>query len=149
MVTCPWLCLRSFWRSPRRRLHNLCGQCVPVLSHLHSAEVLPGVQTEALVFQLMPIAHCPGTGHQWKQPDFILFPPSLHYLHILIKFSQSLLFSKLDSRSSLCVSSQERFSKPFIMLVALHLTLSSISGSLHWRAHTSAQYSWCGLTSAE
>lgn len=36
---CPGLCPDCFWISPRRRLHNLPEQTVPVLSHPHSKSV--------------------------------------------------------------------------------------------------------------
>jgi len=36
-----------------RRLHNLSGRSVPVLSHPHSKNVFPNVQTEASVFQFV------------------------------------------------------------------------------------------------
>ena len=45
------------------KLHNLSGQPVSVLSHPHSKKVFPDVQREPPVFQLMPIASGPGTGH--------------------------------------------------------------------------------------
>lgn len=38
------------------RLNNLCGQLVLMLSHLHSKEVLPDIQAEPPVFQLVPFA---------------------------------------------------------------------------------------------
>lgn len=43
-------------------LHNLSGQPVTVLSRLYS-EVLPDVQAEPPVFQFVPIASYPSTGH--------------------------------------------------------------------------------------
>jgi len=47
----------------RRRIHNLPGQPVPGLRHPQREEVLPHVQTELPVLQLVPIAPCPVTGH--------------------------------------------------------------------------------------
>lgn len=44
-------------------LHNLFGQPVSVLSHLHHKEVLPSVQWEPLMFQFLPTASCPNTRH--------------------------------------------------------------------------------------
>lgn len=38
-------------------------QPVPVLCHLHSTELLPDVQRELPVCQLVPITSCPGAGH--------------------------------------------------------------------------------------
>ena len=47
----------------RRRLHHLPGQPVPVFCHPQREEVLPHVQMESPVLQLVPIAHCPVAGH--------------------------------------------------------------------------------------
>lgn len=87
---------------------------MPVLSHLHSAEELPDVQIESPVFQLMPIAHYPSTGHQWKES--VLFAPSLHYLQILVRFPQSLL-----------QAGQSELSQPFLTGEVLQ-TLDHLSG---------------------
>jgi len=46
----PWS--NGFWRSPRRGLHNLSEQPVPVLHRLQSIEVFTGIQREPPVFQL-------------------------------------------------------------------------------------------------
>jgi len=48
---------------PRRRLHSLPGQPVPVLRHPQREEVLPHVQMELPLLQFVPIATCPVTGH--------------------------------------------------------------------------------------
>ena len=45
------------------RLHNLSGQPVPVLSNPHSKKVFPDVQTGPPVFQFVPIASGPVSGH--------------------------------------------------------------------------------------
>ena len=47
----------------RRRLHNIPGQPVPVLRHPRREEVLPCVQTELSVLQLVPVAPYPFTEH--------------------------------------------------------------------------------------
>ena len=61
-----------------------------------------------------------------------------------------LLFSRLNSSSSLSLSSYQRCSSPFIIFPALHCTLSSMSMSLlYWGAWNWTQHSRCGLTSAE
>ena len=46
-----------------RRFHNLPGHPVPVLSDLHIEKVLSDAQTEAPMFQFVPTASCPVTGH--------------------------------------------------------------------------------------
>jgi len=45
------------------RLHNMPWQPVPVLSHPHTEKVFPDVQREPLMFQCVPIASGPVTGH--------------------------------------------------------------------------------------
>ena len=45
------------------RLHSPSGQPVPVLCQPQSKEVLPHVQMEPPVFQFVPIAPGPVTGH--------------------------------------------------------------------------------------
>ena len=62
----------------------------------------------------------------------------------------SLLFSRLNSPSSLSLSPQEKRSSPFIVLVAIHCTLSSMATShFCWGAQNWTQLSRRGLTSAE
>ena len=56
------------------RLHNLPGQPVPVLGHPHSEKAFPDVHREPLVFQFVPIACWPVTGHHLAQSS--LHPPS-------------------------------------------------------------------------
>ena len=45
------------------RLNNHHWQPMPVLSQPLSEEVFPNVQREPRVFQFVPIASAPGTGH--------------------------------------------------------------------------------------
>ena len=45
------------------RLHNLPWQPIPVLGCPHSKKVFPDVQREPPVFQCVPIASGPVTGH--------------------------------------------------------------------------------------
>jgi len=45
------------------RLHNLPGQPVPWLGHPHREKVFPDVQREPPVFQFVPTASGPATGH--------------------------------------------------------------------------------------
>ena len=45
------------------RLDSLPGQPVPVLTHLHSERGLPDVERESPVFQFVPVASGPVTGH--------------------------------------------------------------------------------------
>lgn len=54
--------------------HRFPGHPMPVLSHLDSEKVFPGVQWELPMFQLVPIASAPVTG-----PGSIFFS---HYLQV-------------------------------------------------------------------
>ena len=47
----------------RRRLHKLSGQPIQVLCHPHSRKVSPHVRMELPLFQFVPVASCPVTGH--------------------------------------------------------------------------------------
>ena len=60
----------------RRRPHNLPGQPGPGLHHPQS-EVLPHVQLELPLFQLVPISPCPVTGHHCKESGPVLLTPTL------------------------------------------------------------------------
>lgn len=54
------------WRPPRRRLHDLYGQCVQMLNTQTGQEVFLDAQTEPFVFQFVPVAFHPSTGYKWK-----------------------------------------------------------------------------------
>lgn len=55
------------------RLHSLFGQPVLVLSHPRNEEEFSGVQMEPAVFQHVPIASGPVTGHCRAEPGSVLF----------------------------------------------------------------------------
>jgi len=80
------------------------GQPVPVLRQLHSTEELPGVQREPPVPQFVHTASGPGAGHHWNEPGSIFFTPPLQEFIDTDKISLRLLFSSLNSPSSLTVS---------------------------------------------
>ena len=77
------------------RLHHLSGQSVPVLRHPHSEKVLTNVQSEPPVFQFVPLASCPGTGHHWEEPVSVLLLSSFMYV---LYPTLSRLFSRLESQ---------------------------------------------------
>ena len=110
----------GFWTSRRRRPHNLSGQPVPVLHHLHSTEVQPAM------FQLVPVVSCPGTRHQWKEPGFVFIAFTLQ-VWIRMRSPLSLFIFRLKGPSSLSLSSHERCSCCFAILEALCCTPSCIS----------------------
>jgi len=89
-------------------------------------KVSPGAPRAPPVFQCMPTAPGPGTGHRWGSAHPSSSESPFRCLHTLVGFPLSLLFSRLNSPSSLSVSSQERRSSPFIIFVALRWTLSSL-----------------------
>ena len=95
---------------------TISGQPVPVLGHPHSEKVFPDVQREPPVFQSVPIAPGPVTGHHWKEPGCLL------YTLPLWTWMRSLLgqfFSMLNSPSLLSLSLHERCPNPVIIFVAL------------------------------
>lgn len=113
------------------RLRNLPRQPVPVLGHPSSAEVVPDGR-HLLCFSL---CHCLFSCH-WAS----LKRACLHLLHTLPLGTYWwdppwTLFSRLNSLSSLSLSSCERCSSPFIIFAALYWSLSTVSMSLlYWGA---------------
>ena len=87
-------------------------QPVPVLGRLHREKLFPEVQEEAAVFQFVSTASGPVTEHHWKEPCSVLFSPSLQVFIYIDEIPLSLLFFRLNSPSSLSLSSQERSSSP-------------------------------------
>jgi len=71
-------CPGGFWRSPRRRIHRL-----PVLSHLHSTELLPGFQGTscAPVCALL----------SWYWVPFTSFRCDCAFIHVLLIKSHLIL----------------------------------------------------------
>ena len=41
---------------------------MPLVSHPHGEKVCPDVEGEPPLFQFVPMAACPITGHHWKVP---------------------------------------------------------------------------------
>lgn len=76
-----------------RRLHNLTGQSVPVLSHSHS-EVVTRVQLEFPVHQFLPIVSCPVACPEVSGP--ILLALSLQMLTDIDKFLLQLSLLKAE-----------------------------------------------------
>lgn len=77
----------------RERLHSsLSRQCVPVLGHAHSKEILTHVQVEFLLHQFLSIASCPIVGQHQPESGSILLALSLQ---ILIDFADVPALSSL------------------------------------------------------
>ena len=90
----------------RRRLHNLPGQPAPGLCHPQREEVLPHVQTELPVLQVVPIAPCPVTGHHWKELGPILLTPTLQIF---------ISIYTVPSQPSLLQAKQAQLPQPFLI----------------------------------
>lgn len=88
---------------PRRETMPLLW--VPVLSHSHRKKVFLDVQRERRVSPFVPITSCPVSGHHREDPGSVLFAPSLQAFVDIDEILLSLLFSGLDSPSSLNLSS--------------------------------------------
>ena len=64
-------------------LQNPSGQPMPLPRHSHTEKVLPDVQREPPVFQLVPVDSGSVTGHHQREPGSIFFAPSLQvFLYI-------------------------------------------------------------------
>jgi len=87
------------------KLHNLSGQSMPVLDHPHNKRVFPYIQMNPLRFQFVPVASGPATGHHWREPGCVSFALPLQIFVCVDKIHLSLLFSRLNSPSSLSLSS--------------------------------------------
>lgn len=78
------------------RIYSFSGQPLPVLSELHSKEVLPVAEVEYLVLLFVPMASCPATGHHGQEPGSILFELSLYIFKDIDKILLSLLFFQAE-----------------------------------------------------
>jgi len=100
------------------------------------------------VFQVVSIASCLVTGNHGKEAGSVLFAASFQ-LFTLIRSSLNLLFPRLDSPSSINLSSQESCSSPLNIFMAFHWTLSSMFMSLLcWGGQNWTQHSRSGLIGA-
>lgn len=87
------------------------------------------------VFQFVLMNSCLDTGYYQEESGSVLFTPSHQAFKDMDKISHSLLSSRLNSWCSLSPSSQERCSRPVIILGVLYWTFSSMSLSLlYWGA---------------
>lgn len=87
-TTCPGPCPDGFGIPPRR-LHKLSEQPVPVLSHHHSKNVLPSVQTATSFFpQFLALA----SGLTAKRLVSFTLHPLLDYLYTVIRTLLNLFF---------------------------------------------------------
>lgn len=124
---CPGSCPGCIWRSPRRRLHSLTGQPVPVLHHLHSTEVLLCAQTEPPMF-----GHCAPLETAWLHP-LCTHPSGINTCWWDLSWD----YSRLSSPSSFSLASEERCSSPLIHLASPSLyAFQNAQGSCNARPKT-------------
>jgi len=89
-------------------LHCLTGQPMPVFHHPHGKKFLAYIQSKSTLPYFKIITHCPVTTGLAKK-IFSIFPIGpLRYWKAAIRSPRSLLFSRLNSPSSLSLSLQER-----------------------------------------
>lgn len=98
---------------------------MPTLSHPHSDIFFPIFMWTLLYFSLCPLL--PILSMDTTEKSLFLFSLRLpfRYFHTSIGFPLSLLSSWLNTKSSLSLSSYERYSSPIIIFVTLHWGFSS------------------------
>lgn len=98
----------SFAYLQGERFHSLPGQPVPLLINPHrkKKKKVPDLQRGPSVFQFMPIASSPVTGHQWKEPGSLFLVSSLQIFLTLIR---------LPSEHCLFQAEESQLSKPFLI----------------------------------
>ena len=116
----------------RRRLHSLPGQPGPGLCHPQREEVLPHVQLKLPLLQFVPVAHCPVTGHHWKELGPILLTPTLQIFVSMVgpvnrRQESQLYWWLLLERDSLC------------LVLCSHQCLKAQSGFYKWVWSTGSQ----------
>jgi len=120
-------------------IHCLPGQPAPALSHPHKKKILPDVLMEPLLLYLMTKERTIDNGCKWSSShSYLLFccwtPLKTAWPHSLCNFASdnythgedrpSLLFTRLNSPRSLCLSIEERcpFSELFPVCPCLSCT---------------------------
>ncbi|NWW54203.1 SHAN3 protein, partial [Pedionomus torquatus] len=98
--------------------HSFSGQPLPVPHHPHSKEVLPKIQSKSPLFQFKTLPPCPVP--PLPDQESLSSSPGAPFRSWKAAPSspRSLLFSRLNSPSSLSLSSQQRGSSPLSILVA-------------------------------
>lgn len=86
------------------KFHYLTGQPVLVFSPAHSEKVSSGVHREPPVFQLVPLPLVLSLAISERSLVLAFLHVPFRYLYILVRPSLSLLFSRLNSHSTLSLS---------------------------------------------
>lgn len=133
---CSEQCLVSVWLSPRLEISQPLWEICASVQPPYERKFLLKFKWNFSYFSLWPLPAV--AGHDWKESGCVLFIHPNQDLNTLIWSLLSLLFSRLNSSSSLCISSQERWSHPLIILKVLDWYLSSRAIFLmYWGAQIS------------
>ena len=110
-------------------LHHCPGQPGPTPDHSFCEEMFPYIQSKSPLMQLEAISSCPIAGYLGEETSPHLTTLSCQVVVESNEVPLSLLFSRLNSPSSLSHSSSDLFSRPLTSLTALLWTCSSTSMS--------------------
>lgn len=108
-------------------LTNLSGQHLQLFDYSQSKSFLT-FKHDLLHFSLCPLNFIMSLDTT-ENSGSVLFAASFQVLIDIVEIPLSFLFSRLNTQSSLNLSSQEMCSSLFIIFMALHWTLSSMSMS--------------------
>lgn len=102
-----------YWKSLRMKTAQpLQVTCVPCLAGRGGKNVSPHLQSEHLLFLLVPAAYCPSTMHHCEEPGSTSLLTPSQTLGAAVRSPQSLLFSMLDKPQSLSCFLHGKFSSP-------------------------------------
>lgn len=127
-ASCPRPCPFGFWMHSGMETSQPLWHPVPVLCYLHTEKFSwcsDGTSCVPVCTHCLLPSHWAPLRRAW--PCLLCILPSGICGHPCN--APSLLFCRLSSPSSLCLSSQERCPSPLNILVALHCTLSGVSMS--------------------
>lgn len=96
----PGLWLDEFWILPWRETPQPPWGTYSNTHSPLSKKVFPDVQRDSPLFTFVSTASDPVTGHNWNEPSSVLSALSFKYLHPLVIFLLSLLFSRQESQRS-------------------------------------------------
>lgn len=147
-VSCPGLCSVRILISLKMEILQVLWANCQCLTTLTLKKFYILFRQHLLCFSLS-IVSSSITEHHWKEPDSIIFSPSLQVFINGAEILPNLLFSRLNSPSSLSPSSQEGCSNPFIIFVALSVGLSQVNSHLAFLGEPKTGHHTSGLTGTE